>query len=93
MIAIQDRVTTIENKLKQELEPSLIKVVDVSHLHAKHKSAMESTGGHFNVEIIASCFIGKTKLERHRMIYQILDDMFPEDIHALSIKAKTPITT
>ena len=29
-------------------------------------------------------------LERHRMIYQAVDDLMPSEIHALSIQALTP---
>jgi len=34
-------------------------------------------------------FNGKSRMERHRMIYKALGDLFKNKIHALSIKATT----
>ena len=46
-------------------------------------------GSHFNIKIVSKKFSGKTRMERHRMVYEALGDLFPNTIHALSIKAIT----
>jgi BolA protein len=54
-------------------------------LHAGHKG--NGGGGHFNLKIVSATFNGKSQVARHRVIYQLMDDLIPEQIHALSIHA------
>jgi BolA protein len=84
-----ERVTLIENRLREAFAPLKIEVRDDSHQHAGHEGA-RSGGGHFAVVIVAPAFQGKTAVQRHQMIYQSLNDMMKKEIHALSIQALTP---
>ncbi len=84
-----NRVTLIENRLREALAPQKIEVRDDSHRHAGHEGA-KSGGGHFAVTIVSPRFQGKTPVQRHQMIYQALGDMMKKEIHALSIQAFTP---
>jgi BolA protein len=83
------RVAMIRERLTAAFAPTLINVVDESHLHAGHAGAA-SGGGHFAVTIVADAFAGKNLLARHRMVYEALGDAMKTDIHALSLKAYTP---
>lgn len=85
----KDRKKEIERRLAQALEPETLGVEDESHLHEGHAGAKDGRS-HFRVLIIASVFEGKSMLERHRMLYRILDDMMRTDIHALAIDAWSP---
>ena len=60
---------------------------DESELHRGHYG--NNGGSHFNILIVSENFSGKSRMERHRMIYEALGDLFPNTIHALSIKAIT----
>jgi stress-induced morphogen len=40
--------------------------------------------------MIAAVFEDKTMIERHRMIYRLLDELLKTDIHALAIDAWSP---
>lgn len=84
-----DRATLIEDKLRNAFSPVELLVKDQSHLHAGHAGAT-SGGGHFDVRIVSEAFTGKLPLQRHRMVFDALDDMMHSDIHALSISAKSP---
>lgn len=83
-----DRVTMIRQRLEAALHPDQLEIVDDSHLHAGHASA--GGAGHFSVNIVADAFAGHAMLQRHRLVYSALDDIMKTEIHALSIKAKTP---
>lgn len=49
-----------------------------------------SDGRHFLLSIISDDFISKTRLERSRIVFAVLDDLFKNDvIHALRMKLKT----
>ena len=85
----KDRKKEIERRLAQALEPETLGVEDESHLHEGHEGAKDGRG-HFRVLIIAPVFEDKSMLERHRMLYRVLDDMMRTDIHALAIDAWSP---
>ena len=84
-----NRLETIRSKLQQSLAPERLEITDDSHLHVGHAGAAAG-GGHFSVRIISSQFQGRSTLQRHRLVYQAVDDMMPAEIHALSIQARTP---
>ena len=85
----ENRSTMIRERLTRELDPLELEIVDESAKHAGHAGAA-SGGGHFIVHIVANAFEGKNLIQRHRMIYDAMDDMMQSEIHALSIQAKTP---
>jgi len=82
------RVAMIEQRLTEVFAPQSLNIVDESHQHVGHASA--GGAGHFAVEIVADAFAGKTLIQRHRLVYDALDDAMNTEIHALSIKASTP---
>ncbi len=70
------------------LEPTSLEIQDDSALHAGH--AGNTGGGHFSIKIISSQFSQKSSIMRHRLIYQLLTDLIPQQIHAISILAISP---
>ncbi len=85
------RIQFIRDTLENEFAPLELEIIDDSHLHAGHASARG--GGHFRVRIVSAAFAGRKPLERHRMIYRVLQAAMARDIHALSIQALTPNET
>ncbi len=79
----------IKQKLNEAIQPELIEIVDDSAAHAGHAGAKQG-GGHYNVTIVAQAFDGKTLVQRHQLIYQALNDLMKNEIHALGINALTP---
>ena len=69
--------------------PEDILVKDQSHLHAGHAGARDGKG-HFEVQIVASAFEGVSRIQRHRMVFEALNDLMQTDIHALSVHAFAP---
>ena len=86
---MNERVDSITRALQTEFAPTHLLVKDQSHLHAGHAGARDGRG-HFAVEIVAAAFSGKTRVKRHQMVYESLGEMMQTDIHALSIRAKSP---
>lgn len=70
------------------LQPISLDIKDDSALHAGH--AGNTGGGHFTLKIVSSQFSQKSQIIRHRLIYQALTDLIPQQIHALSILAISP---
>jgi BolA protein len=84
-----ERGAEIEARLLQALIPSLLEVIDESHLHAGHAGARDGRG-HFRVRIVAASFAGVAPIRRHRMVYEALGDLMQSEIHALAIDAEPP---
>lgn len=70
------------------LQPESIDIEDDSHRHAGHAGARD--GGHYQLQIVAQAFAGKSTMARHRLIYDAAGDLMRGRIHALSIRAKAP---
>jgi stress-induced morphogen len=52
----------------------------------------DTTGGgdHYEALVISPSFSGKTKVNRHRMVYGALQDAMVQRIHALALTTLTP---
>lgn len=70
------------------LEPTQFRLENESDLHRGHKG--NNGGEHFNLFIVSQSFEKKNTMERHRMIYSVLEDLIPNKIHALSLKTLAP---
>ena len=80
----------IEKKLTAALAPSRLSVVDDSRRHAGHAGARPEGETHFNVEIVASRFAGLGRVQRQRLVYEILAEELKGPVHALALQTRTP---
>lgn len=55
-----------------------------------HLSVAGDDGTHFEAVIVSAAFAGKSRVQRHQMVYQTLGDRMRAEIHALSMKTYTP---
>jgi acid stress-induced BolA-like protein IbaG/YrbA len=51
---------------------------------------VEGDGRHFDALVVSSAFEGKSRVQRHQLVYAALGSRMREEVHALSIKALTP---
>jgi len=47
-------------------------------------------GDHFRAEVVYDRFAGLSRIEQHKLIYDVFGDEVGGPIHALSIKTSTP---
>jgi BolA protein len=80
-------VETIKTRL-DTLNPVSLEIQDDSAMHKGH--AGNTGGGHFSIKIVSSQFSQKSQIMRHRLIYQALTNLIPQQIHAISILAISP---
>ena len=83
------RSERIRAALEAAFTPNELLVKDQSHLHAGHAGARDGKG-HFEVVIVADAFEGKSRIQRHRMVYEALGDAMANEIHALKVRAYAP---
>lgn len=85
----QERIDRIEAALRGALEPVHLEIADESHRHRGHAGAADGRG-HFRVTVVSARFAGVSRVARHRLVYDALDDELRDHIHALAIEARTP---
>lgn len=78
--------STIHDKLVDRLVPVALQVINESRMHAVPKDAET----HFKVLVVSHAFEGKSLLQRHRMVHDILSEELDGGVHALAIHAYTP---
>ena len=83
------RFDRIRALLQAALSPTVLDLVDESHLHAGHAGAA-SGGSHYRLMIVAPAFAGLNLVRRHRLVYDSVHLMMQHEIHALAITALTP---
>lgn len=90
---MQPVAASIHKKLTEALKPSMLKVRNDSSKHAGHSG---NPGGgadaetHFDVQVVSDAFAGQRLVQRHKMVYSILDHELKTGVHALALKTKTP---
>ena len=78
--------------LDHEIKSRLIKTMVIDHLtikddtgrHLRHQHY--DGGGHIQIKIVSSKFEGLSLLDRHKLVYEALDGMIKNEIHALGLK-------
>jgi BolA protein len=77
-------------RLNSALCPTAIELSDDSEQHRGHGGYNPAGESHFSLRIESPAFVGKSRVERQRMVYAALGDLMRERIHALSVRATAP---
>ena len=67
----------IEQHIKEALPDAKIDIQDLA-----------GDGNHYSATIMSSQFVGKSKIEQHKMVYNSLKVKMGNELHALAIKTK-----
>jgi BolA protein len=84
---MQERITA---RLGEALAPQSLDVIDESAKHAGHAGARPGGETHYRVAIVAAAFAGKSRVQRHRLVYDALAAEIADGVHALAIDARAP---
>ena len=86
-MSVEDR---IREKLILAFAPAALEVVNDSHRHAGHAGSPGTGESHFSINVVSAAFAGKTRLERHRMVNEVLAEELTGPVNALAISALAP---
>ena len=50
---------------------------------------LRGDGDHYSATVISKTFIGKNKIQQHKMVYDSLKGKMGNELHALMLKTKT----
>ena len=67
----------IEKLIKESIPDALIEIQDLA-----------GDGNHYSATVSSSVFIGKSKIEQHKIVYASLKGKMGNELHALAIKTK-----
>ena len=67
----------IEKLIKQSIPDALVEIQDLA-----------GDGNHYSATVSSSEFIGKSKIEQHKIVYAALKGKMGNELHALAIKTK-----
>ena len=67
----------IEKLIKQSIPDALVEIQDLA-----------GDGNHYSATVTSSEFIGKSKIEQHKIVYASLKGKMGNELHALAIKTK-----
>jgi BolA protein len=77
----------IEARLREVLAPTTLEVIDESASHAGHAGAGPAGyGTHFRVRIASPYFATKSRVARHRLVYDALQLFIAQGLHAIAIE-------
>jgi len=77
----------LQARLAELLAPTQLEVFDESSKHEGHAGANGSGfGTHFRVRIASPLFAGRSRVARHRLVYDALQDFVDRGLHALAIE-------
>jgi acid stress-induced BolA-like protein IbaG/YrbA len=51
---------------------------------------VDGDGRHFQALIVSGAFEGRSRVQRHQLVYAALGERMREEVHALSMKTLTP---
>lgn len=76
----------IERKLRERLAPSHLEVENESGNHSVPKGSET----HFRVVVVSAVFDGLGRVDRHKLVYEVLADELAGGVHALSVVSRSP---
>jgi len=81
---------TMREKLQRTFQPTRLDVINESHLHAGHRTSPGTGESHFRVLMVSPLFVGKSRLQRHRLVNEALAAELKGKVHALALDLRAP---
>ena len=84
----------LDQRLRERLSPTRLEVLDESYQHNGHAGANGTGfGTHFRVKVASHMFTGLSRVARHRLVYDALQDFIAQGLHALAIETENSPNT
>ena len=77
----------VHQRLVAAFAPTVLEVINESEQHVGHAGA-QGGAQHLFIRIVSAQFSSINVVQRHRLIYNAVLDLMPDQIHALRIEAQ-----
>lgn len=89
------RAERMRQKLDAAFQPVRLEMLDESSRHAHHVSMVRgpeagASETHFRMLIVSGAFDGVSRVNRSRMVHEVLADELGSGLHALALTLRTP---
>ncbi len=81
---------SIRQKITERFAPEHFELINDSDKHIGHAGHDGIGQSHFTLVVVSSQFEGYNRIQRHRLVYDAVGELFIEGLHALSINAILP---
>ena len=71
-------IETLTSLIKDGLPDAICEIED-----------LKGDGDHYSATVISKSFVGKSKIEQHKMVYDSLKGKMGNELHALMLKTRT----
>ena len=75
-MAMQKEV--IEQLIKKSIPDASVTIED-----------LKGDGDHYSATVVSKSFVGKTKIEQHKIVYESLQGKMGKELHALMLKTRS----
>lgn len=80
----------MRHALMVALEPTRLDIINESELHAGHRGSPGTGESHFRLLVVSPRFAGKSRIDRHRMVNDLLGPELKRGVHALALSTYAP---
>jgi BolA family transcriptional regulator, general stress-responsive regulator len=85
---------TVEAQMRERLmvalEPIRLDIINESELHAGHRGSPGTGNSHYRLLIVSPKFAGLTRVDRHRVVNQLMAEFLAGGVHAMALSTYTP---
>lgn len=72
-------ISDIERLIKDAIPDAVVTIEDLA-----------GDGDHYAARVISSAFVGKTRVQQHKMVYDALQGRMGGELHALALQTSPP---
>ncbi len=84
------KIEVMRNRMETAFKPMMLKIYDESAKHFGHYGERARPETHFFIDIVSEEFHDMPRLDRHRLVNDLVSDLFHEGMHGLEIHARAP---
>ena len=77
--------TSIRQKLHDALTIDHLEIMNETSLHHGHAGKPAGAETHFKIALVSKDFEGLSRVQRHRKVFELLQDLMDNPIHALAL--------
>ena len=77
---------SINKKINDQLKPSFFKIFNFSDQHKNHYAGENKDTSHIKIIIVSEIFDGHSRIERERIVHNILKEEILTEIHSIRLK-------
>tara|TARA_B100000073_G_C23659393_1_gene543917 strand:+ start:471 stop:752 length:282 start_codon:yes stop_codon:yes gene_type:complete len=77
---------SIDKKINDNLKPSFFKILNFSDQHKNHYAGENKDTSHIKIIIVSDIFDGYSRIERERIVHNILKEEILTKIHSIRLK-------